>query len=70
MASVHLVNHCTRVPDSMRTELMKKDRKSSAGSGKDYWAVAARSMGIIEIDGRLWYESDAPTFPDASFTMI
>jgi hypothetical protein len=60
MSSVHLVKHCTRVPASIRAELMKKDRKSSAGSGKEYWAVGARSMGIIEIDGRLWYESDAP----------
>lgn len=70
MASVHLVKHCTRVPESIRAELMKKDRKSSAGSGKDYWAVGARSVGIIEIDGRLWYESDAPNFQDTSLTMI
>lgn len=60
MASVHLVKHCTRVPAYIRMELLKKDRKSSAGSGKEYWAVGARSMGIVEIDGRLWYESDAP----------
>ena len=60
MASVHLTKHCTRVPSYIRTELLKKDRKSSAGSGKEYWAVGARTAGVVEVDGRLWFGDNVP----------
>jgi hypothetical protein len=56
MATVHLSKHCTLVPSYIRAELLKKDRKSSAGSGKEYWAVGARTQGVVEFDGRLWFE--------------
>ncbi len=58
MATVHLSKHCTLVPSYIRAELLKKDRKSSAGSGKEYWAVGARTQGVVEFDGRLWFEHD------------
>lgn len=60
MASVHLAKYCAYVPETIRNELLRhmKDRKSSAGGGKEYWAVSARSLGIVEIDGRLWYSND------------
>ncbi|GAX26093.1 hypothetical protein FisN_42Lh010 [Fistulifera solaris] len=55
MASVHLAKYCSFVPEDIRSELLRhmKDRKSSAGGGKEYWAVSARSLGIEECDGRL-----------------
>lgn len=59
MASVHLAKHCRFVPEEIRNELLRhmKDRKSSAGGGKEYWAVSARSLGIEECDGRLRFAS-------------
>lgn len=62
MASVHLTKHCTRVPSYIRTELLKKDRKSSAGSGKEYWALGASTLGVVEADGRLWFGSNMVPF--------
>lgn len=51
MASMHLCVQCTYVPDEVREHLVRsKDRKSSAGGGKQYWADGARELGIVEHD--------------------
>jgi hypothetical protein len=66
MASVHLAKYCSFVPEDIRSELQRhmKDRKSSAGGGKEYWAVSARSLGIEECDGRLRFAT--PITDDSS----
>eukprot|EP00542_Grammatophora_oceanica_P000749 CAMPEP_0194069964 /NCGR_PEP_ID=MMETSP0009_2-20130614/87923_1 /TAXON_ID=210454 /ORGANISM="Grammatophora oceanica, Strain CCMP 410" /LENGTH=167 /DNA_ID=CAMNT_0038723193 /DNA_START=36 /DNA_END=539 /DNA_ORIENTATION=- len=57
MASAHLCSHCQLIPDSLRQELVVlRDRKSSAGGGKQYWADAVRALGVIEEDNVLHFE--------------
>lgn len=49
MAATHLCKHCIMVPDFIRQQLLVlKERKSSAGGGKDYWAESAKALGVIE----------------------
>lgn len=57
MSSVHLNKACEHVPRYIREnmELSVTDRKSLAGSGKVYWATGARSLGVIEAEGRLMF---------------
>jgi hypothetical protein len=57
MASVHTSQACEHVPTYIREQMEHSisDRKSLAGSGKEYWATGARSVGVTEQDGRLMY---------------
>jgi hypothetical protein len=49
MASAHLCEHCTHVPHPLRRQLLiLRERKSSAGGGKDYWADSVKALGVIE----------------------
>lgn len=49
MASAHLGEHCQHVPADVREELLRlRDRKSSAGGGKRYWADGVRVLGVYE----------------------
>ena len=57
MASGHLCDHCQHVPATTRAELLKlKDRKSSAGGGKKYWADGVRVLGVFEDEDGLRFE--------------
>jgi hypothetical protein len=58
MASSHLCEHCQHVPPDIRAELLLKlrDRKSSAGGGKKYWADGVRILGVFEDEDGLRYE--------------
>jgi hypothetical protein len=57
MASAHLSNHCHLIPDILRQELiLLRDRKSSAGGGKQYWADGVRVLGVIESNGTLRFD--------------
>jgi hypothetical protein len=57
MASSHLCEHCQHVPPDIRAELLKlRDRKSSAGGGKKYWADGVRILGVFEDEDGLRYE--------------
>jgi hypothetical protein len=57
MASSHLCEHCQHVPRDVRAELLKlRDRKSSAGGGKKYWADGVRILGVFEDEDGLRYE--------------
>lgn len=57
MASAHLSNHCQLIPDILRQELiLLRDRKSSAGGGKQYWADGVRVLGVIESNGTLRFD--------------
>jgi hypothetical protein len=57
MASSHLCEHCQHVPPDVRAELLKlRDRKSSAGGGKKYWADGVRILGVFEDEDGLRYE--------------
>jgi hypothetical protein len=57
MASSHLCEHCQHVPPDIRKELLKlRDRKSSAGGGKKYWADGVRILGVFEDEDGLRYE--------------
>jgi hypothetical protein len=54
MASAHLGIHCQLIPDALRRDLtILRDRKSSAGGGKQYWADCVRILGVEESDGIL-----------------
>jgi hypothetical protein len=49
MAAGHILKKCTNVPESDRKNtLMLKEKKSSAGGGREYWSNAAGVMGILE----------------------
>jgi hypothetical protein len=49
MASSHLCSHCQLIPPAVRQELLVlRDRKSSAGGGKKYWADGVRALGVYE----------------------
>ena len=51
MATAHLGTHCQLIPDALRRDLtILKDRKSSAGGGKQYWADCVRMLGVVESD--------------------
>jgi hypothetical protein len=49
MASGHLCEHCPHVPAPLRRQLLiLRERKSSAGGGKDYWAETIKALGVTE----------------------
>lgn len=56
IASVHLLEHCDRMPKEVRDELVRlRQVKSAALGGKKYWADAGKSLGLAEEDKRLFY---------------
>lgn len=58
MASAHLGEHCQHVPVPLRNELNRlRDRKSSAGGGKKYWADGVRVLGVYEDEDGLRFEN-------------
>jgi hypothetical protein len=58
IASAHLGGHCQHVPDDVRTNLpILRERKSSAGGGRRYWADSARVLGVYEDHDGLRFES-------------
>lgn len=60
MASAHLCNHCQLIPDALRQDLVVlRDRKSSAGGGKQYWADGVRVLGVVESNNVLLFEASA-----------
>lgn len=60
MASAHLCNHCQLIPDALRQDLVVlRDRKSSAGGGKQYWADGVRVLGVDESNNVLLFEASA-----------
>ena len=57
MASGHLCEYCPHVPDAVRRELLKlRERKSSAGGGKKYWADGVKVLGVHEAEGCLRFK--------------
>lgn len=49
MASGHLCNFCNQIPQALRGEmLILREKKSSAGGGKKYWADGVRVLGVVE----------------------
>jgi hypothetical protein len=49
MGTIHLCEHCNRLPSALRETLaVLRSRRSSAGGGKDYWAESARAIGVYE----------------------
>jgi hypothetical protein len=49
LAAAHLGVHCQNVPANIRNHLTKlRERKSSAGGGKKYWADGVRVLGVFE----------------------
>lgn len=58
MASSHLCTHCQLIPPAIRQELLVlRDRKSSAGGGKKYWADGVRALGVYEDADVLRFET-------------
>ena len=59
LASGHLCDHCKNIPSSVRGELCRlRERKSSAGGGKKYWADGVRSLGVFEDDHGLRFSKE------------
>jgi hypothetical protein len=51
LANAHLLQLCPLVPQHIRDELMRlKDKKSSAGGGKNSWAERLTALGVYEDD--------------------
>lgn len=49
LAVAHLGTHCLQIPAEIRDQLtMLRERKSSAGGGKKYWADGVRVLGVLE----------------------
>lgn len=48
MAKVHLLDHCTRIPPSLREELAKLQQSASRGGGRKVWAEMTRVLGVYE----------------------
>jgi hypothetical protein len=49
MASGHLCYHCQHIPNEIRQDLLiLRERKSSAGGGKKYWADGVRELSVYE----------------------
>jgi hypothetical protein len=62
LASSHLSGRCQLIPDELRQEILSlRDRKSSAGGGKEYWASSAASLGIAEVDGIIRFKPPEET---------
>ena len=58
LAIAHLGEICQNVPDDVRATLCKRrERKSSAGGGKLYWANGVRALGVFEDRDGLRFES-------------
>jgi hypothetical protein len=58
LAVAHLGEHCQNVPDDVRATLGRlRERKSSAGGGKRYWANGVRVLGVYEDRDGLRFES-------------
>lgn len=67
MAVSHLAEHCQHVPEDIRTELKKlRERKSSAGGGKKYWAEGVRVLGVYEGHDGLRFEAKAPAMVETT----
>lgn len=57
MASGHLCEYCQHIPSDLRSQLVRlRDRKSSAGGGKKYWADAISVLGVFEDGTGLRFE--------------
>jgi hypothetical protein len=62
MASAHLGIHCQLIPDALRRDLtILRNRKSSAGGGKQYWADSVRILGVEECNGILRFRKQGET---------
>lgn len=58
LASGHLCAHCNDIPPGIRQELMiLKEKKSSAGGGKDYWGEGVRILGVYEDEDGLRFQN-------------
>lgn len=55
MANTHLTETCQYIPAGIREELIRlsRDKKTSAGGGKEYWSDGARILGIHETETHL-----------------
>lgn len=59
LASGHLCTHCDHIPTVIREELLiLKEKKSSAGGGKDYWGDGVRIIGVYENDDGLRFTKE------------
>ena len=63
LASGHLCAHCNHIPAKIREQLLiLKEKKSSAGGGKDYWGEGVRVIGVYEDKGGLRFRSEKKQF--------
>lgn len=56
MAAEHLIKNCKHIPSEIREQLIElRKLKSTALGGKQYWSDAAKALGIIEGNDRVWF---------------
>ena len=61
MGKNHLENHCKKIPNEIRQELLRlKVSKRRAGGGKSYWADSAQGLGIFEDQYGLRFTKEMP----------
>jgi hypothetical protein len=48
MTKHHLFDRCLHIPDALKNELTRADKKSPNGAGKKYWSTAIAALGVYE----------------------
>jgi hypothetical protein len=48
MTKLHLLDSCLHIPDALKNELMRVEKKSLNGAGKKYWSTAIAYIGVDE----------------------
>ena len=59
MAVSHLCCSCDNIPYATKDQLLTfRQQKSSANVGKEYWAMAAKAIGLTEMEHGLTFHSE------------
>jgi hypothetical protein len=62
LSAFHLCRDCPHLPTKAKQELVtQKERKSPAGGGKRYWAEGVQCLGVVQVDGGLFFGKPPPT---------
>jgi hypothetical protein len=48
MTKHHLADRCLHIPDSIKRELTRAEKKSPNGAGKRYWSTTLATLGVME----------------------
>jgi hypothetical protein len=48
MTKYHLADRCRHIPDSIKRDLTRAEKKSPIGAGKKYWSTTIATLGVME----------------------